>query len=117
VSVYTNSLSFSTGPVGTGTLGTLPISYEREAIREILKIRAKEENINISDDALEFLTELGEKVSLRYAIQLMAPAYERAKLHGRDRIEKGDIEALKDVFASVEESTKHLKEYEEKYLT
>ena len=81
-----------------------------------MKIRASEENIKLSDEALEYLTGLGEKISLRYAIQLMAPAYERAKLHGRDKIEKEDIEALEDVFASIEESTKHLKEYEEKYM-
>ncbi len=90
--------------------------YEAEAVREILKIRAGEENIKLSDDALEFLTELGVKVSLRYAIQLMAPAFERAKLNGRNEVTREDIEALRGVFASVEESVEHLKQYEEKYL-
>ena len=53
--------------------------YDGEAIREILKIRAGEEGIRLSDEALEKLVEYGEKISLRYAVQLMAPAYERAK--------------------------------------
>ncbi len=42
--------------------------YKKEEIREIVKIRAKEEKIEVSEEAIEYLAELGgEKTSLRYA--------------------------------------------------
>jgi len=45
--------------------------YKREEIKEIVKIRAIEEGIEISEDAIEYIAELGEKTSLRYAVQLL----------------------------------------------
>jgi TBP-interacting protein len=53
--------------------------YEKEDIKKIIEIRAKSEKIKLSEDALEYLTEIGSKTSLRYAIQLLAPAFEVAK--------------------------------------
>ncbi|MEM0500121.1 MAG: RuvB-like domain-containing protein [Candidatus Korarchaeota archaeon] len=90
--------------------------YKADEIKEILKIRAKEERINLSAEALELLTKHGEAVSLRYAIQLMAPAWERAKLNGRDTVTPEDVEAVRERFASIEESVKHLKEWEERFM-
>jgi len=90
--------------------------YKPEEIKEILKIRAREENIEIEDDALELLTRLGAEISLRYAIQLMAPAWERAKIHDRSKINVEDIESARGRFASIEESVKHLREWEEKFM-
>lgn len=90
--------------------------YKPEEIREILKIRAREEKINLSDEALDLLTKYGAEISLRYAIQLMAPAWERAKLHGREVVSVEDVEAVRERFASIEESVKHLKEWEERFL-
>jgi len=58
----------------------------------------------------------GTEISLRYAVQLMAPAAERAKINGRTKVTKEDIEAVRERFASVEESIQHLKEWEEKFL-
>jgi len=90
--------------------------YKPEEIREILKIRAKEEKIEIEENALELLTKLGSEISLRYAIQLMAPAWERAKLHGRDKISVEDVNAARERFASIEESVRHLREWEERFM-
>lgn len=90
--------------------------YKHEEIKEILKIRAREEKVEIEEEALEYLTDLGSKISLRYAIQLIAPAWERAKINKRDKIAREDVEAVRERFASIEESVKHLKEWEEKFL-
>ncbi|MGB9703505.1 MAG: RuvB-like domain-containing protein, partial [Candidatus Micrarchaeales archaeon] len=48
--------------------------YSKEEIKEILKIRAKEEKIEIKEEVIDYLSELGSKTSLRYVIQLLAPA-------------------------------------------
>lgn len=90
--------------------------YKPEEIKEILKIRAHEEGINIDDSALERLTQLGAEISLRYAIQLMAPAWERARDYGRDKVIVEDVEVVRGRFASIGESVKHLREWEEKFM-
>jgi len=78
--------------------------------REILKIRAKEEGIEPEGEAIELLVEYGTGISLRYAIQLMAPAAERAKIGERNEVTREDVEAARGRFASIEESIQHLNE-------
>ncbi|MHA1676967.1 MAG: RuvB-like domain-containing protein [Candidatus Njordarchaeales archaeon] len=90
--------------------------YNAEEVKEILKIRAEEEGIKLEDAALELLTKFGTEISLRYAVQLMAPAAERAQYFGRDTVTVEDVEAVRDRFASIEESIEHLAKWEEKFM-
>ena len=57
-------------------IGTCP--YTRDEILKILEIRAKAEKIALTGDALNYLADIGEQASLRYAVQLLAPASEVA---------------------------------------
>ncbi|MDK2869538.1 MAG: TBP-interacting protein [Pyrococcus sp.] len=75
--------------------------YKKEEIREIVKIRAREEKIELSEEALEYLAELGEQTSLRYAVQLLAPA---SIIAGGKRVEKEHIEKAREYFADVKRS-------------
>ncbi len=90
--------------------------YDENEIREILKIRAKEEKIKISDDALNYLTKIGVEHSLRYAVQLLAPASIVAKYRNSDIIEVEDIKKATELFSDVKRSAKYLKEYEESFM-
>ncbi len=90
--------------------------YKAEEIREILKIRAEEEDIEISDDALEELVKIGSETSLRYAVQLMEPARIIAISNGRNKIEIDDVKRARTLFIDTKASVKYLKEYEEKFL-
>ncbi|MGQ9478699.1 MAG: RuvB-like domain-containing protein, partial [Thermoproteota archaeon] len=90
--------------------------YTKEDIRTILEIRANAEKIPISSDALEYLTELGLRTSLRYAIQLMAPAHELAKEGKSERIEKEHVSYMEKLFVDVKRSVEYLKEYEKQFL-
>jgi len=90
--------------------------YEKEEIRKIIEIRARSEKIKISEDALEYLTEIGSKTSLRYAIQLLAPAYEVAKEKKAERIEKEHVAYVEKLFSDVKRSAQYLKEFEEQFL-
>lgn len=90
--------------------------YNEEEIREIIKIRAKVEKVEMDEDALDLLTKLGVESSLRYAIQLIAPAYEVAKERGSKKIGKSDVEKVRKLFVDVKQSAKYLKEFEEKFL-
>jgi len=48
--------------------------YEEKEIKQILKIRCEEEDVEMSDDAITILTKIGMETSLRYAIQLIMSA-------------------------------------------
>lgn len=91
-------------------------SYNKEEIRKIVEIRAKSEKIKLSEEALEYLTEIGSKTSLRYAIQLLAPAFEVAKEKKSEKIEKEHIVYVEKLFADVKKSVEYLKEYEKEFL-
>jgi len=90
--------------------------YNRDEIKEILKIRAKEEKVNLSEEGLENLTDIGVKYSLRYAVQLLTPASIIAKSKGRDRISPEDINHVKELFVDLKRSADYLKKYEEEFL-
>jgi TBP-interacting protein len=90
--------------------------YTAEEIREIIQIKAREQNISLSDDALKLLTTIGVEHSLRYALQLLVPAYITAKERGKSIIENRDVEYVKKHFVSVKESVEYVKTLEEKFL-
>ncbi len=90
--------------------------YTRDEIKEILKIRAREEKVKVSREALEYLTDIGEKYSLRYAVQLLTPAFEIAKANGRDEITVEDVKHVSELFVDVTQSLEYIKKYEEKFL-
>ncbi len=91
--------------------------YGRDEIRVIIEIRASESGIILEKDALERLTELGEKNSLRYAVQLLAPAHEFAKLRNSNTVTLDDVERAASLFADVNQSSVYLKKWEERMLT
>ena len=90
--------------------------YGEKEIREIIKIRAETEKIKISKEALEYLVQLGAKHSLRYAIQLLAPANIICKEEKRNEISKENIEKVEKLFADIKRSVNYLKKYEEQFL-
>ena len=90
--------------------------YTSDEIREIIKIRAREEEIELSEEALNELTKVGADRSLRYAVQLLAPAAIIASHRGSKIIDIQDVKRAQDLFADVKESARYLKEYEEAFL-
>ncbi|KAA0002379.1 MAG: TATA box-binding protein, partial [Thermoplasmata archaeon] len=90
--------------------------YKKEEIEKILQIRMAEEKVDIEEDALEYLTQIGVEASLRYAVQLMAPAANIAAGRKRRKINKADIEEARKLFHDVRKSVEYLKEYEKMML-
>ncbi len=90
--------------------------YSPDEIREIVKIRAVEEEIELEDDALEELVRIGSETSLRYAVQLMEPARIIALNNNRSRVTIDDVREARKLFIDLGQSVKYLKEYEEKFL-
>ncbi|MCS7364427.1 MAG: hypothetical protein NDF54_03190 [archaeon GB-1867-035] len=90
--------------------------YSAEEIKEILQIRAREEKVKLSEEALETLTKIGEETSLRYAAQMLTPAQIIAKRKGRDTVTAEDVKEIRTLFADVKQSSEYLKKYEAEML-
>lgn len=93
---------------------TLP--YSQSETVQILRIRAQTEGIQISDESLVILGEVGVKTTLRYAIQLLTPASILARINGRDAIAPEDIQEINELFYDAKSSAKMLAEQDDKYM-
>ena len=90
--------------------------YDADSIREILRIRANEEKVKIEKDALERLTEIGAKSSLRYAVQLLSLAAQNSRVEKREKVTAEDVERVSSLFMDISEATEHLRKYEERLM-
>jgi len=93
---------------------TLP--YGMDDMIEILRIRAKVEHLDITDDSLQTLADIGNVSTLRYAVQLMTPANILARINGKDQIEKEEIDEVRDLFLDAKSSAFLLKQEDAKYM-
>lgn len=90
--------------------------YNKDEVGYILKIRAKEEGVKLSDEVLQLLTELGAEKSLRYAAQILGIAGVKVRSKGGDEIKREDVEEVAKRFSDVREAVDHLRKYEEELL-
>ncbi|CAK8690497.1 ruvB-like 1 [Clavelina lepadiformis] len=90
--------------------------YTTEEMMRILTIRAKIENIQVSDEALKRFGEIGSKTSLRYVVQLLTPANILAKINGREAIATDDIGEINELFYDAKSSAKILTEQSDKFM-
>jgi len=93
--------------------------YDLASIRSIIALRARTEGLNIADDALERVAGLGEKVSLRYALQLLAPASVLARAGGKEgaRVGVEEVAECEDLFLDAKRSAQGLKGSGEGYIS
>jgi len=90
--------------------------YSDAELKQILKIRSEEEDVEISDDALELLTRIGMETSLRYAIQLITTAALASAKRKGTEIDVEDIKRVYALFVDVQRSTQFLQEYNEAFM-
>lgn len=93
---------------------TLP--YTRPEMQTIISIRADTEGLQIQKEAIEKLSEIGEKTSLRYAIQLLTPCKVMARINGREEIVVEDLDEIGTLFHDAKASAKILAANQGKYL-
>lgn len=85
---------------------TMP--YSLEEMIQIISIRAETETIDVDEDALVAMGEVGAKTSLRYAVQLLTPARIIAQTSGREGITAVDVEEIDELFYDAKASAKLL---------
>ncbi|XP_050304629.1 ruvB-like helicase 1 [Anthonomus grandis grandis] len=92
------------------------VPYERPDMEQILRLRAKTEGLEIDDEAITALGEVGVKATLRYAVQLLTPAHLTAKINGRSNICQSDVEEVSTLFLDAKQSAKILSDNKEKFM-
>lgn len=93
---------------------TLP--YSVTEIEQIIRLRATTEGLQISEEALAALGEIGNTSTLRYAVQLLTPAYQTSKVNGRTNITKEDIDDINGLFLDAKRSARHLSAKDNKFM-
>jgi RuvB-like protein 1 (pontin 52) len=89
--------------------------YSPQEISLIVKTRARTEGVNLSEPALEKVARVGSKVSLRYALQLLAPAAILAKVKigavsgtAKGEVGVSEITECEDLFLDASRSAQFL---------
>jgi TBP-interacting protein len=90
--------------------------YDPDSIREILRIRSEEEKVKLEKAALERLTQVGAKSSLRYAVQLLSLAAQNARALGHEKVTVEDVDRVDSLFMDIGEASEHLKKYEKRLM-
>ncbi|CAF0908067.1 unnamed protein product [Rotaria sordida] len=90
--------------------------YEIEEIKQILKIRCEEEDVEISDDALNVLTKIGKETSLRYSIQLITLSSIISRNRKAREVTVDDVKRVYEVFLDEARSSDNLREYEQYFM-
>merc|ERR1711970_1513080 len=84
------------------------LGYSVDEIVQVISIRAQTEGLEMEQDAIELLGEIGQNTSLRYVVQLMTPASVLSKTNGRDTVTREDIEEIDQLFYDAKSSAKLL---------
>jgi RuvB-like protein 2 len=90
--------------------------YTPEEIKAILQIRCEEEDVAMTEEALDLLTSIGQETSLRYAIQLITTAWFAAQKRKATEVDVPDIRRVYALFFDLKRSTQFLKEYQDEYM-
>lgn len=90
--------------------------YSESEIRQIIELRAEEEDVELSEDAIALLTKIGTESSLRYALNLIVSSSLVAKRRKHPSVEIDDVQRVYELFADLERSTKYLTQFQEEFM-
>lgn len=90
--------------------------YTEKEIRQIIEIRCEEEDVEMTDEAKETLTSIGEETTLRYAIQLIMTSSLVAAKRKSQEVDIVDIRKVYSMFMDLKRSTEYLIEHQKDYL-
>ncbi|RPB26272.1 putative RuvB-like 2 protein [Terfezia boudieri ATCC MYA-4762] len=90
--------------------------YNQEEIGQIISIRAQEEEVELSADALALLTKIGKETSLRYGSHLITTSNLIAAKRKANVVAIQDVQKAYTLFYDQARSVKFLQEYESKMI-
>ncbi|KIV99020.1 RuvB-like helicase 2, variant [Verruconis gallopava] len=92
------------------------VEYQPEEISKILSIRAQEEEVDLSPDALALLTKIGQEAGLRYASNLIMTSFLIAQKRRASKVELADVERSFKLFYDSGRSVKFVSEFEKRFI-
>lgn len=90
--------------------------YDDKEIKQILKIRCEEEDVEMSNDALIVLTKIGMEASLRYAIQLITAANLVCRKRKGHEVSINDVKRVYSLFLDESRSSQFLREFQQEFM-
>lgn len=90
--------------------------YGQGEIRQILSIRAQEEEVEVSANALELLTKIGQERGLRYASNLIATSTLLSLKRKADKVDQQDVERSYKLFFDPARSVQFVSEFEKRFI-
>lgn len=93
--------------------------YKREEMQSIIALRAKTEGILLAPEALDRLAQISQESSLRYALQLLAPASIAAQLAAVSencQVSPQDVDSASSLFIDTKRSTQIINDNSKGYL-
>lgn len=90
--------------------------YNADEIRTILLIRATEEEVELTGDALALLTKIGQETSLRYASNLISVSQQIALKRRSNTVDLPDIKRGYMLFLDADRSVQYLEEFSTQFI-
>ena len=91
-------------------------AYGEDDIRQILAIRAQEEEVEVTPNALELLTKIGKEAGLRYASNLITTSALISQKRRAKEIEQDDVERSYQLFYDPARSVNFVSEFEKRFI-
>lgn len=91
-------------------------NYTTDEIRTILSIRSNEEEVELTAEALELLTKIGQETSLRYALNLISVSQQIAQKRRSQSVDLVDLKRAYTLFLDSERSVQFVSEFSNKFI-
>ncbi|KNE54227.1 RuvB-like 2 [Allomyces macrogynus ATCC 38327] len=90
--------------------------YTHKEVAQILAIRCEEEDVEMTDEAKEVLTQIGLDTSLRYAIHMITAAHLVARKRRATAVDVQDIKRVYALFLDEKRSVTYLREFQQQFM-
>ncbi|KAI9800456.1 MAG: RuvB-like protein 2 [Piccolia ochrophora] len=90
--------------------------YSVDEIQQILSIRAQEEEVDLSADALALLTKIGQEAGLRYASNIIITASLACAKRKAKEVAIADVQRVFQLFYDPARSVKFVSDYEKRFI-
>lgn len=91
-------------------------NYNEAEIKTILNIRAQEEEVELTNDALDLLTKIGTETSLRYSSNLISVAQQIAFKRKSNAVDVADVKRAYTLFLDSARSVKYVQDNNSQYI-
>jgi RuvB-like protein 2 len=90
--------------------------YQKEEIQQILAIRAQEEEVDVTPDALALLTKIGQETGIRYASNLITTSQLISAKRKAKQVSIEDVQRSFQLFYDQGRSVKFVSEFEQRLI-